>query len=186
MGREMRFLLIIVMAFCCSSCTVIWDQTVHVSHNTLEVVKTLWGSSTRALEHARDRAVTKTYDKPYWDCVRSAIHFVEKHWTIFKKDEVKGYMVIMGVKGCVNTTEVGVFFDELSDTQTRIEISSLSTNCKRFAAKRFFHGMDIAFGLAPPDKPEPGAESEKPENAASTNPKDLPNQQSIQDHIANQ
>ena len=143
----MRFILIAAGVFLFSSCSV-WD-------NTVEVGKTLWGSSTRALEQARDNAITKTYDKPYWDCVRSSITFAKKHWVVFKKDEIKGYMVVMGVKGCVNTTEIGVFFDELSDTQTRIEISSLSTNAKRKVAKALFHGLDIAFGYLPPDPPEP-------------------------------
>src|SRR5665213_384824 len=77
----------------------------HGVDNTVEVCKTIWGSSTRALEQARDNAITKTYDKSYWDCVRSAIDVAGKkqHWVIFKKDEIKGYMVVMGVKGCVNT-----------------------------------------------------------------------------------
>jgi len=56
--------------------------------------------------------------------------------------------------GSVDTTEVGVFFVELNDNQTRIELSSLSTNAKRLLAKGLFHGMDIVFGLAPPDKEE--------------------------------
>jgi len=141
-----RIFPVIVMVSLFSSCAV-WD-------NTVEVGKTIWGSSTRALEQARDHAITKTYDKPYWDCVRSAITFSRKHWVIFEKDEIKGYMVVMGVKGCVNTTEIGVFFDELSDNQTRIEISSLSTNAKRKVAKGLFHGLDIAFGYLPPDPPE--------------------------------
>lgn len=143
----MRFILITAVVFLFSSCSV-WD-------NTAEVGKTLWGSSTRALEQARDNAMTKTYDKPYWDCVRSSITYAKKHWVIFKKDEIKGYMVVMGVKGCVNTTEIGVFFDELSDHKTRIEITSLSTNAKRKVAKWLFHGLDIAFGYIPPDPPEP-------------------------------
>jgi hypothetical protein len=148
----MRFILIIAIAFFCSSCTALNNGL----DNTVEFGKTIWGSSTRALEAARDKAVTKTYDKSYWDCVRSAIAVADKknHWVIFKKDEIKGYMVVMGVKGCVNTTEIGVFFDELSDTQTRIEITSLSTNAKRKVAKALFHGLDIAFGYLPPDPPE--------------------------------
>ena len=150
----MRFILMTAFVFLFSSCAV-WD-------NTVEVGKTIWGSSTRALEAARDRAITKTYNKPYWDSVRSTIAVVEKkHWLIFKKDEIKGYLVIMGVKGCVNTTEIGIFFDELSDTQTRIEISSLSTNAKRKVSKALFHGLDIAFGYLPPDPPEPKAQINK-------------------------
>jgi hypothetical protein len=146
----MRWSLMLGMVFLLSSCSIL--------DGTVEVGKTLWGSSTRALEEARVRAVTKTYDKPYWDCVRSTIDVIKKTgWLIFKKDEIKGYIVVMHVKGCVNTTEIGIFFDELSDNQTRIEISSLSTNAKRKVAKRLFHGLDIAFGYAPPDPPEPKA-----------------------------
>ena len=150
----MRFLLIVAMVCLCSSC----DTFNKVGDNTVEVGKTLWGSSTRALEQARDKAITKTYNKSYWDCVRSAIAVVnKKQWVIFKKDEIKGYMVVMGVKGCVNTTEIGIFFDVLSDNQTRVEISSLSTNDKRKVAKGLFHGLDTAFGYLPPDPPPAAA-----------------------------
>ena len=76
----------------------------------MELAKTIWGSSTRALEEAR------------------------------------GYLVLMGIKGSVNTTEVGVFFVEVNDTQTRVEIASLSTNAKRLVAKSLFHGLDVSFG----------------------------------------
>ena len=148
----MRSILILSILCLCSSCTFLS----HPIDNTVEFGKTIWGSSTRALDQARDKAITKTYDKPYWDSVRSAIAVIEKkHWIIFKKDEVKGYIVVMGVRGCVNTTEIGIFFDELSDTKTKIEVSSLSTNAKRKVSKALFHGLDIAFGYLPPDPPEP-------------------------------
>ena len=149
----MKNILIIAIVCLLSSCAA-WNNGVD---HTVEIGKTLWGSSTRALEAARDNAITKTYDKSYWDCVRSSIAVADKkqHWVIFKKNEIKGYMVVMGVKGCVNTTEIGIFFDELSDTQTRIEVVSLSTNAKRKVAKGLFHGLDIAFGYLPPDPPEP-------------------------------
>lgn len=163
----MRFILIIAIVCLCSSC----DTLNSVKDNSIEVGKTLWGSSTRALEKARDKAITKTYDKPYWDCVRSAIGVVGKRqWVIFKKDEIKGYMVVMGVKGCVNTTEIGIFFDELSDKQTRIEVSSLSTNAKRKVAKSLFHGLDIAFGYLPPDPPEPIAPPNPDQNTTTSAP----------------
>jgi len=140
-----------MIAFLCSSCTVV-NTVVGIP---VEITKTLWGSSTRALDQVRDKAITKTYDKPYWDCLRSAIAVVRQNWVIFKKDEIKGYMVVMRVQGAVNTTEVGIFFVELSDHQTRIEISSLSTNAKRKVAQVLFHGLDIAFGIVAPDLPEP-------------------------------
>ncbi len=136
---------------CCSSCATL-NKVVAVP---VEVAKSIWGSSTRVLEQARNKAITTTYDKPYWDCMHSAIAVAgKKHWVIFNKNEIKGYMVVMGVKGCVNTTEIGIFFDKLSDNQTRIQITSLSTNAKRKVAKGLFHGLDIAFSYLPPDPPE--------------------------------
>ncbi len=129
----------------------------------IEITKTIWGSSTRKLEQARSQAITKTYDKSYWNTMRAAIAVMEKEeWVLFKKDEVSGYVVLMGIKGAVNTTEVGVFLVEVTPNQTRIEISSLSTSAKRLVAKPLFHQLDIAFGLIPPDpvedvKPDPQA-----------------------------
>ena len=163
----MRYILLILIMGICSSCSTLNNGL----DNTVEFGKTLWGSSTRALEKARDRAITKTYDKTYWDSVRHAIEVVGKqHWTIFKKDEVNGYIVVMGVKGCVNTTETGIFFDELSDTQTRIEVSSLSTNAKRKVSKALFHGLDIAFGYLPPDPPDPMDKSLTDQNTTAPAP----------------
>ncbi|MDE2010112.1 MAG: hypothetical protein KGJ09_08555 [Candidatus Omnitrophica bacterium] len=142
-----RLLLIAALAAGCSSCSTI-------AHNTVEGFKTVWGSSTRVLQEGRKTAVAKTYDRPYWDCFRASMAVAKKqHWVIFKKDEIQGYIVIMGIKGCVDTTEVGIFFEELSNNQIRIEISSLSTNAKRLTALALFHGLDIAFGYLPPEIP---------------------------------
>lgn len=144
--------LMVCFVLLCSSCAAFH----HGVDNTVEFGKTVWGSSTRVLEQERVNAISKTYDKSYWDTLRAAIKVIEKkHWVVFMKDEVKGYVDVMGIKGSVNTTEIGIFFDELSDTQTQIQISSLSTNAKRKVAKGLFHGLDIAFGYVPPDPPEP-------------------------------
>ena len=130
----------------------------------MDIPKTIWGSSTRVLEQERGNAISKTYDKGYWDCVRTAKDVIEKKTLVlFKKDEVRGVFIVMGIPGAVDTTEVGVFFVELNDHQTRIELSSLSTHAKRLLAKTLFHGMDIAFSLAPADPEEPPAEEKTPE-----------------------
>ena len=133
------FMVILVMGF--GGCAILQ-----------EFPKTLWGSSTRVLEEARSNAITKTYDQDYWKCLRATIDFLnKKKYVIFKEDDVHAYLVVMGIPGSVDTTEVGIFFVEINDHQTRIELSSLSTNAKRLLAKPLFHGLDIAFGLAPAD-----------------------------------
>jgi hypothetical protein len=135
----MRYCLLLLLLIC-------------VGCSPIEFGKTIWGSSTRALENARADAIKKTYDFGYWESMRAALKAIEKQgYLIFKKDEIRGYIVVMHVKGNVNTTEVGIFFEELSESQVRIEISSLSTSAKRTVAKNLFHNMDITFGLIPPD-----------------------------------
>ena len=150
----MRLILTVVMGVFLSGCAVV--------DGGVELTKTIWGSSTRALEEARANAIVKAYDKGYWDVLRASVGVVEKKkYVVFKKDEVKGYMVVVGVRGSVNTTEVGIFFVEVSDNQTRIEVSSLSSNAKRIVSKALFHGLDIAFGLVPPDPKGPIPEDEQ-------------------------
>ena len=112
-----------------------------------EAGKTVWGSSIRQLEKHRAQAISRTYHKGYWDCSQATLKVIEENkYTIFQKDEIKGYIVIMGVPGYVDTTEVGIFFVEVSDNEVRIELSSLSTNAKRAVAKALFKALDKALG----------------------------------------
>ena len=249
-GRMKVFAAAALAAFVCAGCA-----------SVAEVGKTIWGSSVRELEKARAHAVSRTYHKGYWDCMRALLKVIGENtsseftagdldvvllrnslkerskendvireqsglssdqldnasqdtllnafnkvlkmrdlyakidpnkykaglpleiqpllekaqghdlltgqevlslnaallramypreiqkiqgnsYLIFQKDEVKGYVVIMGIPGYVNTTEVGIFLVEVSDNETRVEMSSLSTNAKRAAAKTLFKGLD--------------------------------------------
>ncbi len=124
-----------------------------------EIGKTVWGSSTRQLEHARANAIVRVYDKSYWDCMTALVDSaIANEYVLFKRDEVRGYLVVMGIKGSVNTTEVGIFAVELNDNQTRVEISSLSTNAKRIVAKAVFDDLDVRFGLKAPVQVTPTSE----------------------------
>lgn len=132
-----KVLLIVPMIFICGCSPV-------------EVVKTVWGSSTRALEKARETALTRTYDQKYWDTVRHSIEAIDKFgWTVFMKDETKGYLVVMRVPGAVDTTEIGIFFVEVSENETRVEIASLSTSAKRIVARQLFNALDLSFSKDP-------------------------------------
>jgi len=143
----MKKVLMAIMIFSLTGCVVI--------DGGKETLKTMWGSSTKQLEAARANAIVKTYYYPYWEVVKGARDsMLKKDYVIFKEDEIRGYIVLMGIKGSVNTTEVAVFFVEENDHQTRVEIASLSTNAKRIVAKNIFYDLDILFGLALPD-PEP-------------------------------
>ena len=104
-----------------------------------ETTKVIWGSSTRALEEARSEAVAKVYQCSFEECYKEVSKIIElEELEIFIKERVKKYIVIIGIKGSVNTTEVGVFFTVLNEHETKIEISSLSTNAKVKVADIFF------------------------------------------------
>ena len=68
---------------------------------------------------------------------------------IFQQDRVRGIIVVMGIKGNVDTTEVGIFFDKIDASQTRIEVSSLSSTAKRKVADGIFAELDNRFNTLP-------------------------------------
>ena len=110
-----------------------------------EVGRTAWGTSTRALNDERVDAITLTYEC-YYDACYSAVldltknqlvddQLIEKEVTLFQQNYIKGYIVLMGVEGNVDTTEVGVFFSHIKQNVTKIEISSLSATAKEKVAE---------------------------------------------------
>ena len=64
---------------------------------------------------------------------------------IFIRDKIKGIIVVMGIKGNVNTTEVGIFFSKLGSKTTKIEVSSLSTSAKVRVAEFLFKELGSRF-----------------------------------------
>ncbi len=108
--------------------------------------KVLWGSSTRALEEAREEALRKTYQTNFGECFEAVLTIArESGHTIFIQDRRKRHMILMGVKGNVGTTEVGIFFEESPGPQTTVDITSLSTTAKEKVAKVIFEELDKKF-----------------------------------------
>ena len=111
-----------------------------------ETAKVLWGSSTRALEEARSEAISKVYQCHYEECYKEVLKIAElEKLEVFIKDKVKRHIVLIGIKGSVNTTEVGVFFTELNDREVRVEVSSLSTNAKKKVSEMIFPQLGQVF-----------------------------------------
>ena len=129
--------LIVVFAFIvCAGCA-----------QTMEISKTIWGSSTRALEKARVNGIVKIYDQPVPRCYNEALKAAaDSEFKIFIHDKSKATIVVMGIKGSVNTTQVGIFFSEMADNKTKIYVSSLSSNAKRIVAEKIFSKLDAVLG----------------------------------------
>ena len=74
----------------------------------------------------------------------------DKFFDVFLKDPRKKHIVVIAIAGNVDTTEVGIFFDEAGPSTTKIEISSLSSTAKRRVAKAVFDALDKRFAEATP------------------------------------
>lgn len=119
-----------------------------------EVSKTIWGSSTRKLSEARTNAITRTFDCTYSECYELILSLAKNQkndglekgsFDVFQQDRENGFIIIMGIKGNVDTTEVGIFFERRSRTMTEIDIASLSSSAKRKMASLIFKELGIKY-----------------------------------------
>lgn len=120
-----------------------------------ETGKSIWGSSTAALEQARVNALRRTYVCALDECFDAVLSLAnneealkpqtEKLFDVFLKDRRKAHIVVMGIAGNVDTTEVGIFFDDMGQDTIRIEISSSSSSAKAKAARAVFEELDLRF-----------------------------------------
>ncbi len=123
--------------------------------HVVELSKTLWGSSTRALEKARENADDKTFECSIDECFDAALSLAKedeaqdskskKVFDLFLVNRQKQHIVVMGVPGSVNTTEVGVFFVDAGAKATRVEVSSLSSNARQRVSEIIFKELEEQF-----------------------------------------
>ena len=91
-------------------------------------LRALCGVNISDLEKARENGVEKVIPLPYnetFDKILSVLH--KKNLTVYQKDRNKKFIVAIGLPKQTNTTRIGIFFDILSDTKTKVTLSSLST-----------------------------------------------------------
>ncbi len=136
MKKNISFLLCMLVCFYLAGCSSLQEKA-----------RVIWGSSTKALNEARSTAQEQTFMCSYKECfdqVLEASH--QAGYKVFIKDPRKQIIVLMNIPGSIETTEVGIFFDESSDGQTLIQVSSLSFRAKQTAAAEIFdHLQKIDF-----------------------------------------
>jgi len=72
---------------------------------------------------------------------------------LFMSDPRRGLIVLMGVPNSVDTTEVGVFFDETSRGNVRVDIASLSSQAVHVAAPLIFENLKRRFPVVAEETP---------------------------------
>ncbi len=136
----------------------------------VDIPKTIWGSSTRALEVARVDAISKVYRCSFNDCYKAVLDLEREKvrkipdvtetedfivetgstgiFDIFLEDRKKRHVIVMGISGSVDTTEVGIFFSQPTLTTVKLEVTSLSSSAKRTTAEKMFEELDLLFSAA--------------------------------------
>jgi hypothetical protein len=110
--------------------------------------KKAWGSSTQALEAARSQGKRLDLACSQSDCFNSCLDILaELEITVFKKNSRAGYIVAMGFKAAIDTTEVGIFFEKKSDKETMVEISCLNRRLLDSAAAEIFAELKKKFSV---------------------------------------
>lgn len=69
----------------------------------------------------------------------------KKGFEVFMKDRIKSFIVVVGVPGSIDTTEVGIFFSRYNRESFKIEISSLSEAAKNKVADMVFNELNQKF-----------------------------------------
>ena len=66
-------------------------------------------------------------------------------YEVYSKDPIRGIIVVMGVRGHIETTEVGIFLSRYSPSSIKVEVTSLSTPTKEQVANFLFKKLDKTF-----------------------------------------
>ncbi len=132
MKRSMLFMQVTISLFFISGCATIKD-----------IPKGIAGISTRVLEESRKDALKKTFAISYDDCyskVKLILGQGDFPAHIYAENAKKKMIAIY--LSATDTTSVGIFFTQESQTNTLIEISSPSIYAKEETAKKIFTGLD--------------------------------------------
>ena len=145
MHRSLTVFLTLLICLGFSSCADLADMP-----------KVVLGTSTRALEEERIDAMVRVFRCEFDDCYQAVLDMArldEDHravnsegmFNIFQHDRIDGLIVVMGIPGNIDTTEVGIFLTMMRDRSVKVEVSSRSTSAKKKVAKEVFKELNTKF-----------------------------------------
>jgi hypothetical protein len=103
-----------------------------------EAAKGIAGNSTKALEENRKSALVKTFDYDYFSCYTKTVDILKKRSGAYiYVQDIKRHMIALYVSEA-DTTAVGIFFKEIDNNKTQVEVSSASTYAKELIAGKVF------------------------------------------------
>lgn len=109
----------------------------------MEPPRMIWGSSTKALEDARGTGVIREFACAFDDCFGDVIAIAKDNfWEIFIQEKQKGTIIVVGIEGSVDTTEVGIFLTSQDEEKAQLEVVSLSPLAQEAASEALFSALE--------------------------------------------
>jgi hypothetical protein len=132
----------------------------------IEFYRKIVGTSVQELDRARAEGFSRTYTCSFDQCFDAILTLDRKlekdpnkdqreNFVVYIQSRIRGYIVVMGIQGQVDTTEVAIFMENIDDKTQRIDISSLSTTAKEKVAFLVFSKLDELF-------PQPSSRESNP------------------------
>ncbi|PIU42193.1 MAG: hypothetical protein COS99_01440 [Candidatus Omnitrophica bacterium CG07_land_8_20_14_0_80_42_15] len=126
--RLFYIIAVIVLTFPVSGCGMLIDWTREGA-----------GYPAMELMSARKDALKQSFDISYDQGFERALNTLDQmKATVYAKNKKERYIVAMKIKGCIDTTEVGIFFSEESPNKLSVEIFSKSPKAKNIVSIKIF------------------------------------------------
>ena len=101
----------------------------------------VFGSDVQGLYNVKE-AHAKVFDKDVSRCYKLTTQALKKWGAVRFQKSKDDYIIAMEFekvfKGCINTTEVGIFFTQAEPHKTEVKIASLNYNLSQFIAPKLF------------------------------------------------
>ncbi|MEA3485378.1 MAG: hypothetical protein U9R03_01580 [Candidatus Aerophobetes bacterium] len=109
----------------------------------VEVTKQIIGISTKSLEKEQPGGESKVFDCNYNFCYEETLEVLKEMGVyVFLENKKEHSIIAMNFdkifKKCINTTEVGIFFKEMENEQTKIDVTCANPNLVKFASEEIF------------------------------------------------
>jgi hypothetical protein len=123
-------------------CTLLFVFSISGCTSIKEAGKGFAGISTKELEAGRKSAIVKTFDYDYFTSFTKALDTLKNMGSYIYAKDIKKHMIAVYASE-LDTTPVGVFFKEISQTSTQVEVSSLSTYAKETISQEIFQALGV-------------------------------------------
>lgn len=98
------------------------------------------GTSTKVLKENRKGALSKSFNYDYFTCYTKALDILKRGGCYVYDRNIKEHLIAVYVSE-EDTTPVGLFFSEMDQNNTMVEVVSLSTYAREVVAAKLFSGL---------------------------------------------